>query len=176
MVKQIIEKHFIAEDGTKFATEKSAERYEAERKIRKADEQWQTDYEYELDNTDFFPVRKEHLELLKRINLRYEEYGDMCGGICQDGKRPYGNSYMIQDINEITKTYTETKFEQFSEEELTDKEMDVMYKKLWKLHRDLKICGEILLQNLSIKVGTYHNTEKYGTNWVLQEELENNGD
>ena len=93
-----------------------------------------------VEKIERFTVRPIHLELIKRFYVSWNE----CefGAPTIDPKRPFGNSDVEYDFEEITGE----KFDKI-------------------IYCDLEICLQILTRNLHIEEGTYEKSE-YGIDWV----------
>jgi len=121
-------------------------------------------YYQKLSNTLEFNVTEKHINLIKRINIKWgfnkDEYN--FGALYQDNYRPYGNSDWIGDIAEIIGIKKQD--EEFADE-FTDEQID----ELALLNMDMRICIPILFNNLYIQVGVYKRTSQYADNWKLIE-------
>lgn len=97
-----------------------------------------------------FILKKEHLKLLKNAYVSWE--GCEYGSPTIDCKRPYGNSWVENDIRKILKN-----------KKLTDEECR-------KLHDETEIALQIALINISRKVKTgKYMIHDYGKSWVYAE-------
>ena len=96
-----------------------------------------------MDWSKTFTVKDEHIKLLKAARVRWED----CefGAPAIDCKRPYGNSDVYGDMAEILGVPDEPE----------------SYPELLKLHQELEIVLQILIDNLSIEVGTYKQNDRY---------------
>lgn len=94
-----------------------------------------------MTTIDIFILKKEHLKLLQRAYVRWED----CefGAPAIDCKRPYGNSSVFQDIAEI--------LEIEYPEEPSREYMDALN----RLHAETQIALQIILQTQAFKLGKY---------------------
>jgi len=84
-----------------------------------------------------FELRKEHLRLLRYSYVRWQEYGgDGCGAAAIDPKRPYGNSFIPDDLVEILSG-------------------GLPPAELMKLHRETETALQICLTTQSFDPGLY---------------------
>ena len=111
------------------------------------------------ENVTEFKVTEEHLKLLKEmfVEWNYDEFG----APSIDPKRPFGNSAVESDMLDILGIdYGEDSYEYLENN-------DELRIKVDKLYKDLKICLQILVNDLSIKVGKYKRTNEYNAKtWV----------
>ena len=93
-----------------------------------------------VEKMERFTVKPIHLQLIKRLFVSWNE----CefGAPTIDPKRPFGNSDVEYDFEEITGE----KFDEI-------------------IYCDLETCLQILTRNLHIEEGTYEKSE-YGIDWV----------
>ena len=146
---------YITSDNVKFT-----DRYEAEKH-----EKWipYSKYYQFLDNTITFDVTEEHLKLAQKLWIEWDFTKDHFarGYLFSDVTRPYGNSDIIGDIGEILGIKPDcSNPKDKSEKWYSDK----LEEKFLKLNMDMRIITQILLQNLSIKIGKY-NRNSYEINW-----------
>lgn len=104
-----------------------------------------------------FTVTEEHLKLMRRACVRWED----CefGAPSIDCKRPYGNSGVIQDIREILGEEGEVCLHCG---EPPDDGDDERYR---KLHAETETVLEIILSTGLTLVGTYRRDNDYGGTW-----------
>lgn len=107
-------------------------------------------------NIERFEVTEDHIKLIQRMNI---DYNDCCefGAPCVNPKRPYGNSNVFADINEILGLG----FEEDENGCYNDNQLDIMY----DFHSGTTIVLQILIQNISdFGTGAYER-EKFGGHW-----------
>ena len=114
------------------------------------------------DNREIFVVTEDHIKLLKRMYVSWDdcEYG--APGI--NPKRPYGNSDVANDIAEILEWNTSQDDYELPEEYCIAAE---------KIHREMQIALQILVNQLQISPGVYRKALKYdSTSWRRVQENE----
>ncbi len=97
-----------------------------------------------------FTLTEEHVKLLRRVRV---SWNDCCGGFdapTVDPKRPYGNSSVCNDIHEIL-TGESIGRENSERDELTPEEE----KRYFKLHNETKIALQVVLTTGSFVLGDY---------------------
>lgn len=111
-----------------------------------------------------FEVKRGHLSLMKRM---YVEWDDSCyeGVPCVDRKRPYGNSHILGDLQEIlfdeqnNYPLKEIESDDFhymvTEGEFVDIHEDSYRNVCSKYHHEMHIVLQIVLSIGSIDVGKY---------------------
>lgn len=104
----------------------------------------------------YFTLKEEHIKLLRRANVRWENIE--FGAPAIDGKRPYGNSDVINDIAEILGYDVEYNYNK--EGELKPD----IYDKLNKLHYETETALQIVLSAGSFEPGKY-TAHTYGNVW-----------
>ena len=123
-----------------------------------------------------FKVKKEHLTLLKRMCVGWQDCEFGAPEI--DPKRPYGNSDVLQDMIEIIglkkKTDDIFSFKLFNKEYLItgedeynlelDNQSELM-KVLNNLHRETETVLQIALVTGMFKEGKYKLKNEYGNDW-----------
>lgn len=119
-----------------------------------------------------FELKQEHLDLLKQVNIGWNECEFGAPEI--DPKRPYGDSDIENNIAEIIKLKKDKttidfdkeeyaafddKQEYFDEAEWNEKTQDL----LKDLHKQTQIALEIILHNQTFKLGKYKRKDYYST-------------
>ncbi len=105
-----------------------------------------------------FTVKPKHLKLLQNLYFTsYDEYGTAC----VDGKRPFGDSDVERSMLEILGIIEPKKWYDL-EDDKRKLLCDVC--ELDKTFKELRVCLQILVRNLTIEVGTYEASE-YDTDW-----------
>ena len=146
---------YITTDNCKFLNRLEAEQHERGIPFSK--------YYQFLENTVVFEVTKEHLKLAKRLHLEWtflrDHYSN--GYLYSDSKRPYGNTDIIGDIGEILGIKPDCVNPKDKSEKWFSDEVE---EKFFKLHMDMRVVTQILLYNLSLKIGKYKR-ESYTIKW-----------
>lgn len=111
-----------------------------------------------------FTMKKEHLLLLSRMYTAWNpNYSDM-GAPTIDSKRPYGNSGIFEDIDEILTG------RRINEEQLEgngsnyDEYVGELYDQYEALHKETETALQIVLQTQSFELGKYQLVN-YGEKW-----------
>lgn len=95
-----------------------------------------------------FIVKEEHLKLLKRMYITYDDYVEF-GAPEVNPKRPYGNGDVHNDISEIIGLEPELEKDDWGDGGFTDAQIDYME----KVHKEMKTVLQILVRNLNIEIG-----------------------
>lgn len=105
-----------------------------------------------------FELTKDHLKLLQGMEVCWDagEYG----APAIDCKKPYGNSYVEEDIANILGWKLKNRH---GEEELSD-EQELLAQ---KLHQEMEFVLQICLQTLSFKEGIYKRENEW-SKWKLK--------
>jgi hypothetical protein len=116
-------------------------------------------YYRKIRNVTEFTVTEEHLKLLRRANVGWED----CefGAPAIDCKRPYGNSDVVADIGEIL-GYGE----EYWQDPLTGEYNETIANNFAQLHAETGIVLQIALATGEFRPGRYV-CEKYRRNWHL---------
>ncbi|MFA6158955.1 MAG: hypothetical protein WC763_05045 [Candidatus Paceibacterota bacterium] len=93
-----------------------------------------------------FQLKEEHLKLLSHSAWYWSDVEN--GAPCMDQKRPYGNSWLIDDLRGILPG-------------VTDEELMVF-------HKELVTALEIITRTRSFVPGTY-SSETYSNDWKKEE-------
>jgi len=102
-------------------------------------------------NKETLLVTDKHLKLLKRMYVGWNTA--YFGAPEIDPKRPYGNSDIYDDINEVAEFgYSHEDWENYTDEQ---------YQIMDKLHADMEYCLQILINNLSIDEGWYEQVDYF---------------
>lgn len=103
-----------------------------------------------------FELKEEHIKLLRNMYVDWDD----CefGAPTIDCKRPYGNSYVYNDIAKILGITEVDNEEQFSKEQL--EMMD-------KIHKETETALQIVLSTGEFKPGEYV-ADEYKKNWRLK--------
>jgi len=109
-------------------------------------------------DTERFTLTEDHLKLLKRANVTWNEGDGEAAGLCC--KRPYGNSGIVEDVAEILGV------ESFRLDEDDSQYDEEMYDKLWGVHRETEIALQVVLSTQSFVPGDYE-CAPYSSNWKL---------
>jgi len=132
----------------------------------------------EIRDLIYFEVTAFHLALLKRLHF---QDGEVVPEV--KAKRPYGDSDVISDLQEI---YSETMGYEvlrlrdegtiviqgdrvISRGDGTGPVSDDIEAQLWKTHRQMSTVLQIVAHNLGIQEGVY-SSERYGGKWTLRED------
>jgi len=132
----------------------------------------------EIRDLIYFEVTAFHLALLKRMHF---QDGEVVPEV--KAKRPYGDSDVISDLQEI---YSETMGYEvlrlrdegtiviqgdrvISRGDGTGPVSDDIEAQLWKTHRQMSTVLQIVAHNLGIQEGVY-SSERYGGKWTLRED------
>lgn len=107
--------------------------------------------------TDTFEVTENHIKLLKRMCVNYNDFCEF-GAPEIDPKSPYGNSSVYYDIGEILGINPETGDEE--DPEFTEEQEARML----KVHKETAKALDILVQHFELKEGKYEQ-HMYGK-WV----------
>lgn len=107
-----------------------------------------------------FTVNSDHIRLLQRLNIIWDNSEAVLGVLSIDPKRPYGNTDIYEDISSIVSFPTG----------LINNEDNEKYSPTEKLHMralhlEMKIVLQILIDNLSIIPGEYIKTS---IKWVAK--------
>lgn len=103
-----------------------------------------------------FTVTRDHIKLVRGLIIEWNENTDCALGVpSADGKRPYGNSNVPEDVAEIIK------LDFVDEEKGLNKEQE---KCCIKLHKDMATVLQIVLSTGAFKTGDYE-CDEYETNW-----------
>ena len=103
-----------------------------------------------------FTVTEEHLKLLGRLNIRFEEYVEY-GAPAVDPKRPYGNSSVDQDIYEILE------WEPEEIDDYGDPEFD--HDRAYKIHQEMTDVLQILVQHVGEPILGEWEEKQYYSKW-----------
>jgi hypothetical protein len=116
-------------------------------------------YYRKIRNATEFTVTEEHLKLLRRANVDWED----CefGAPAIDCKRPYGNSDVVADIGEIL-GYEE----EYWQDPVTGDYNETIADNFAQLHAETAIVLQIALATGEFRPGRYV-CEKYTRNWHL---------
>lgn len=105
-----------------------------------------------------FTVKPKHLKLLQNLYFTsYDEYGTAC----VDSKRPFGDSNVEQSMLEILGIIEPKKWYDLDDDK---RRLLCDVCELDKTFKELHVCLQILVRNLTIEVGTYEASE-YDTDW-----------
>lgn len=107
-----------------------------------------------MDN-DCFELTEDHLKLIKRMNISYDEYCEF-GAPCVDPKRPYGNSQVFDDIGEILGL--EPHDGSPEEPEFSGLQMTQMR----RIHRETETALQVILSSGSFELGKYESKKYHG--------------
>lgn len=105
-----------------------------------------------------FTVKQKHLKLLQHLVITsYDEYGTPS----VDVKRPFGNSDIDRDMLTILGVVDKERWY-----DLTNEQRSMLREvcELDKLFKELRVCLQILTENLGISEGLYEASE-YGYDW-----------
>lgn len=108
-------------------------------------------------NKEYFEIKEEHIKLLRKANVRYDEYTEF-GAPLIDPKRPYGNSDVYNDIAEILsikRRNIEDGMKCFSPSQ---------EKRMLDLHKETAMALQIILCVGVFEPGLYES-EKYQCKW-----------
>jgi hypothetical protein len=98
-----------------------------------------------------------HIKLMKRMNVRYDDQCEFGAPIICP-KRPYGNSYVYDDIGEIIGLYP-------TEGDPDDLEFSLEQKVLMmKIHKQMAVALQVALTSQSFDVGLYE-AQEYIEDW-----------
>lgn len=124
-------------------------------------------YYRKLRSVTSFTVTDEHLKLLRRANVGWDD----CefGAPAIDCKRPYGNSDVISDIGEILGYRQEYWWDAFTEEY-----NETIADNFAELHAETGVVLQIALATGEFRPGRYIR-DKYGINWRLASSNEGSG-
>jgi hypothetical protein len=106
-------------------------------------------------NQQSFRVLPEHIILLQRMNMRWDDCEFGAPGV--DSKRPYGNSDVVSDIAEILGV--KGALDRHGYEEFSDEQEDY----LCKLHRQTEVVLQIFLKTGTMLPGLYESSGQYST-------------
>ena len=107
----------------------------------------------DYDETTKFEVTENHLKLLKEMYVDWD--GDEYGAPCIDPKRPFRSDDPEKDMLDILGVDYGDDFYDFIEEHPNyRRRLDIIY-------HELQTCLQILINDLSIKVGWYKKKDKY---------------
>jgi hypothetical protein len=109
-----------------------------------------------MERHKHFKLTEEHIKLLQRAYV----YQEQCewGLICVDGKRPFGNGDIAEDMAEILGLEL---FEDAWGEKHFNKEQHAL---LLRLFSELGTALQVVLRTLSFEPGEYE-ADRYDTNW-----------
>ena len=118
-----------------------------------------------------FEVKKEHLTLLKRMCVGWQNCEFGAPEI--DPKRPYGNSGVIGDMIEIFGKEVKRGIfkvdvcgkEYYVTPDEDSEDMEELEKILNTLHKETETVLQIVLQTGMFKEGKYRLKDKYSNNW-----------
>lgn len=111
--------------------------------------------------SDVFVIRKDHLKLLKRMFVGWQDCET--GAPAINPKRPYGNSDVEYDIVEILGWRPDGGHENCDVGEYHYKVIE----RAQKIHREMELVLQICLCTQSFEEGTYVKQDKYdGTSWT----------
>lgn len=103
-----------------------------------------------------FEVTRDHIKLVKRLIIEWNDRTDFRPGVPTiNGKRPYGNSDVIEDIAEIINL------------DFYDREKGLtaqQEKYCLKLHMDMETVLQIVLSTGAFKSGEYE-CDEYSVEW-----------
>lgn len=117
--------------------------------------------------SQLFKITEQHLQLLKRLNVTWDNSEE--GAPAIDPKRPYGNSSIFCDINDILNLNLGTMVEYGDDGEYFDIEYtDEDYELVERLHREMETVLEIVLSTLSFRKGYYVKESKYDSYWAYR--------
>ena len=97
-----------------------------------------------------FTLTENHLKLLRRANVTWSR--SEFGAPAIDPKRPYGNSYVIEDVAEILDALL------YVHDDVDEK----VYETLYKLHTETEIALQIVLETGSFEAGDYERQKYFG--------------
>lgn len=106
-----------------------------------------------------FELKEEHLKLLRKMIIGWDD----CefGAPIIDPKRPYGNSYVYEDIANILGIKG---FKDYDDEiSFSEEQKNLMD----KLHRETETVLQIVLISGKFEAGTYE-ADEYHNNWELK--------
>lgn len=102
---------------------------------------------------ELFDLKQEHIDLLKHVNLKWEEDPDY-GGPAVDGKRPYGERLLLESVAEALNwkpAECDCGVENCNFEDWTDDQEEAAK----ALHKDILPAMQIVLQTQSFTPGIY---------------------
>jgi len=110
--------------------------------------------------SSIFTVTEDHLRLLRRAYVIWE-YTEF-GAPAIDGKRPYGDSNVLDDIVEILEIDKAAAYDDPDDYEMKPH----IEERLNQLHAETGIALQIALATGKFEAGTYRKTEQYNdTSW-----------
>jgi len=107
---------------------------------------------------DTFEVKEDHLKLLRNAYVWWDDAEFGAPGI--NPKRPYGNSYVIEDIAKILGISDNKRHEDDEPYYLPEDEA-----RMNQLHKETEIVLQIILATGIFETGVYE-CGKYTRNWV----------
>lgn len=123
----------------------------------------------------YFTVTEQHIKLLGKLRIRWEQTGYSHGVPCVDVKRPYGNTGIlgeIIDILELPYEYNE-ELDGYSGESILHcgkhLTLDEVESHLRQLHHETLIAMQIVCRNAHIEPGEYV-ADLHDQNWELLED------
>ena len=111
-----------------------------------------------MSNKTEFTITEDHLKLIRNFYIDYDDWCEF-GAPRIDPKRPYGNSYVYGDINEILgNRYKEDEEEGygFSDEDSAE---------MLRLHRETTMALQIAICVGRFESGTYQRPNSYTNDW-----------
>ena len=111
---------------------------------------------------EVFELKQEHLKLLQASCYQWQDCET--GAVEINPKRPYGNSYVVDDIAATLGIEADMEDDSGSYEY-----SDELCESLMQYHYDTQKAIEIVMQLQTFDVGVYRKVEvKYGCKWVRQ--------
>ena len=103
----------------------------------------------QIINCTEFEITEQHLKLLQRQTVRFEECGEI-GASEVNHKRPYGNSFIEDDMAKILGITGEDVDCEY-QNTLSDRQIDYLH----RLHIETTIALQICLQHLNFEPGKF---------------------
>lgn len=115
---------------------------------------------------DTFTVTEQHLKLLQRLNLRWEDHYKGAPGA--DPQRPYGTKWVLEDIAEILDPAGWEAIPDRDEAALGAYEQ-AHEEEFLRIHKETFEAMDIVLRTGQFKAGTYRRSDPWAHDWTLVE-------
>ena len=116
-----------------------------------------------MRNRTKFLVTKYHLRLLPYMSFRFDDEVEW-GSVAADPKRPYGNGDLYSDMVEILGFEVDRDNNGYLV--LSSEQEGYLY----RLHEEMAVVIQILVQHRGIEEGLYEKRMPYGRQWDRVEE------
>lgn len=113
---------------------------------------------------DTFTVTEQHLKLLRRMNVGWDDSGKGAPGV--DAHRPYNSKWVFHDVADILDPEGMAAIAEADEEAIGAYEQ-AHEEEFLRVHRETEYALDIALATGSFTPGTYRRTAPWAHDWVL---------